>query len=86
MSDGILDDRLEDQCGQSCRLQVGRNVEFDLQPLREAHHLDVEIELLERDFFGLLTDTGHFNRGPERLASMIMAGTPFLPNAARSSS
>ena len=31
--------------------------------------------LMERDFFGLLTDTGHFNRGPERLASMIMAAS-----------
>ena len=29
--------------------------------------------LMERDLFLQLTDTGHFNRGPERLASLIMA-------------
>src|SRR5205085_5860449 len=50
--DHILDQRLQDQARKPRILELGRNVDIDLQALWETDHLNVEIEALERNLLG----------------------------------
>ena len=50
--DRILNHRLQDQRRKAGGLEPGRNVDLDLEPAREAHPLDVQIQALEGDLLG----------------------------------
>ena len=50
--DRIFDDRLQDQSRKPRLFEILGNVDLGLQPARETHPLNVEIEPLQSDLFG----------------------------------